>query len=237
MSLGGFSRLRALSTAFNDRPAQASRPFDVERDGFVMGEGAGVLVLEERGHALARGATVYAEVCHAGVIRTIHTCVIQVVGAGASADAYHMTQPPADGEGAALAMHRALRCAGAVPEDVVYLNAHATSTPIGDDVEQTAIARVFGAHGTEGGLKVSSTKGATGHLLGAAGAVEAVFAVLAVHHRRAPGTVNLTNPDPALLGGLLMHGENASLPSGGLVMSNSFGFGGTNTSLVFAPAE
>ena len=147
-----------------------------------------------------------------------------------------MTQPPADGQGAVLAMQRALRCAGASPEDVAYLNAHATSTPIGDDVEQTAIARVFGAHATqEGGLLVSSTKGGTGHLLGAAGAVEAVVAVLAAHHRRAPGTVNLHRPEPALLPGLLKGGEQAALRLGGLVMSNSFGFGGTNTCLLFAP--
>ncbi|KAI7836640.1 hypothetical protein COHA_009525 [Chlorella ohadii] len=225
VSLAGFSRLKALATRYNEDPAAASRPFDAGRDGFVMGEGAGVLVLEELEHALQRGAPIYAE----------------VRGYGLSGDAHHITQPPPDGIGAQLAMQRALRQAGLAPQQVCYINAHATSTPQGDDIEQRAIAAVFGEVATSaapagGGppLAVSSTKGATGHLLGAAGAVEAIFALLALRHGVAPPTANLTAPDPPLLAGLVA-GSPATLPQGpSAVLSNSFGFGGTNAALVFA---
>ena len=221
VALGGFSRLKALSTKYNGNPTAASRPFDKERDGFVLGEGAGVLVLEELEHARARNARIYAE----------------IRGYGMSGDAHHITQPPPDGAGAALAMRRALVGAGLSPEDVGYINAHATSTPIGDEVEQRAIASVFGKNDLQKGNfpKVSSTKGAVGHLLGAAGAVEAAFAILAGYYRKAPPNCNLECPEPALLPGL-MGTEAEDLPSGRLaVLSNSFGFGGTNASLVFGP--
>ncbi|KAI3436110.1 hypothetical protein D9Q98_002168 [Chlorella vulgaris] len=217
VALAGFSRLKALSTQFNDDPAAASRPFDARRDGFVMGEGAGVVVMEELGHAMRRGATVYGE----------------VRGYGMSGDAHHITQPPADGGGAQLAMLRALARAGLAAEQICYINAHATSTPQGDDIEQRAIAAVFGADSLPA---VSSTKGATGHLLGAAGAVEAIFSLLALRYGIAPPTVNLTSPDPALLAGLVA-GTPRRLPTGPrAVLSNSFGFGGTNAALVFATA-
>jgi 3-oxoacyl-[acyl-carrier-protein] synthase II len=218
VSLGGFSRLRALSTAFNGRPEAASRPFDAERDGFVIGEGAGVLVLEEAGAAAARGARVYAE----------------VRGYGLSGDGHHITQPHPEGEGAALAMARALAGSGVPLEAVAYLNAHATSTPMGDEIEQAAVLRVFGPQ-LAAALAVSSTKGATGHLLGAAGAVEAAFTVLALARRRAPTNVNLVTPSPHLLRGLVMGPDAAALrPGPAAALCNSFGFGGTNACVLFA---
>ena len=218
ISLGGFSRLKALSTSYNDRPGEASRPFDRDRDGFVMGEGAGVLVLESLEHATDRGARMYAE----------------VRGYGLSADAYHVTQPPQDGAGARLAMTRALTSAGLSPLDIGYVNAHATSTPIGDDIEQRAIAAVFGE--ATSGLLVSSTKGAVGHLLGAAGAVEAAFAILASWYGEAPPTVNLKNPEPHVLPGLIGTSSVVLDVDRPAVLTNSFGFGGTNASLVFGPS-
>lgn len=224
IALAGFARIKALSTRYNDTPHEASRPFDRDRDGFVMGEGAGVLVLEELGHAEKRGTRIYGE----------------IRGYGMSGDAFHVTQPPEDGHGAQMAMRRALEVAGVSPRDVVYVNAHATSTPIGDDVEQRAIASVFGLETTRsnsGKLAVSSTKGAIGHLLGAAGAVEAAFTVLALHHQRAPPTVNLENPEPGTLPKGVLVAEKAGRRIGaGAVMTNSFGFGGTNASLVFGPS-
>ena len=218
VALAGFSRLKALSTRYNDDPAAASRPFDAGRDGFVMGEGAGVLVLEEAEHARRRGARVYAE----------------VRGYGLSGDAHHITQPPAGGEGARLAMARALAGAGLRPEDIAYINAHATSTPIGDEVEQQAIAAAFGADAVRS-VAVSSTKGAVGHLLGAAGAVEAAFSVLALSTGWVPPNVNLATPEPGLLPGLVRGAAARVREGGGAVMTNSFGFGGTNASLVFGP--
>uniref|UniRef100_A0A7R9VUQ5 beta-ketoacyl-[acyl-carrier-protein] synthase I n=1 Tax=Chlamydomonas euryale TaxID=1486919 RepID=A0A7R9VUQ5_9CHLO len=215
VGLAGFSRLKALSTAFNATPALASRPFDARRDGFVMGDGAGALVLEELGHARARGAPVIAE----------------IRGYGMSGDAHHITQPAADGAGAALAMARALKGSGVSVDDVAYINAHATSTPLGDEVEQRAILRVFGRSHVAC-LAVSSTKGATGHLLGAAGAVEALFTVLALRDGLAPPTVNLKHPSPALLPGLVSDVYTQLPPGRKAAMSNSFGFGGTNTSLL-----
>ncbi|KAH7619097.1 hypothetical protein Ndes2526B_g06050 [Nannochloris sp. 'desiccata'] len=228
VALGGFSRLKALSTNYNHNPAKASRPFDKERDGFVLGEGAGILILEELEHARARNARIYAE----------------IRGYGMSADAYHITQPPPDGAGAALAMRRALAVAGVAPSEIAYINAHATSTPIGDDVEQRAIASVFlneensSSNSARYCPMVSSTKGAVGHLLGAAGAVEAAFTVLASYHRVAPPNCNLETPDPGLLHGLVVGKGAIDLKDGErrpAVLSNSFGFGGTNASLVFGP--
>jgi len=225
-SFAGFSRLRALSTNFNSTPTLASRPFDSFRDGFVLGEGAGVLVLEELDHAIKRGARIYAEVC----------------GYGCSGDAYHFTQPPPDGAGAELAMRKALKEAGALDclHEVSYINAHATSTPLGDTAEQHAIAKVFGKLATSvlsedkerGLLAVSSTKGATGHLLGAAGGVEAIFTVLALKKCIVPPTLNLHDVHPPILGNIV--GITAKHRNrGGFAISNSFGFGGVNVSLVF----
>jgi len=224
VAMGGFSRLKALSTGYNEEPSEASRPFDADRDGFVLGEGAAVLVLEELEHARARGVPMYAE----------------VRGYGLSGDAHHITSPNPMGVGATLAMQRAIRQSGVSPDAFCYVNAHATSTPVGDDIEQRAIAGVFGerAEAADGGLAVSSTKGATGHLLGAAGAAEAVFTVLALHHGVAPPTLNLHNPSPALLGNLVpRHAQR--LPDGPrAALSNSFGFGGTNAAIVFcSPPE
>ncbi|KAG1677901.1 hypothetical protein FOA52_001319 [Chlamydomonas sp. UWO 241] len=217
IGLAGFSRLKALSTGFNDNPASASRPFDAQRDGFVMGDGSGVLVLEELEHARVRGAEILAE----------------VRGFGASGDGHHVTQPQVDGDGALLAMSRAMQGSGVALEDVVYINAHATSTPQGDEVEQRAIARLFGPHLCES-LAVSSTKGATGHLLGAAGAVEAIFTVLALRDCVAPPTANLTQPSPALLRGLVGPRPLALRPGRKAALCNSFGFGGTNACVLLA---
>ncbi|XP_057507012.1 3-oxoacyl-[acyl-carrier-protein] synthase, mitochondrial [Actinidia eriantha] len=217
LSIAGFCRSRALSTKYNSTPEQASRPFDCGRDGFVIGEGSGILVLEELEHAKKRGAKMYAE----------------VRGYGMSGDAYHITQPHIDGRGAILAMTRALKQSGLRPDQVDYVNAHATSTPLGDTVEANAIRSVFSEHATSGALALSSTKGAVGHLLGAAGAVEAIFAVLSIYHGIAPLTLNLTNPDPVFNNGFMPLTASKTIPIRA-ALSNSFGFGGTNASLLFS---
>jgi 3-oxoacyl-[acyl-carrier-protein] synthase II len=213
VGLGGFCAARALSTR-NDDPQTASRPWDADRDGFVLGEGAGVLVLEEYEHAKARGATILAELS----------------GFGMSGDAHHMTSPPEDGAGAALSMRNALNDAGLEPGNVQYINAHGTSTPLGDKAEIHAVRSVFGD--SVEGLAVSSTKSMTGHLLGAAGAIEAIFSVLAIRDQVAPPTINLENPDEACGGVNLVPGEAQKMAIDA-VLSNSFGFGGTNGSLIF----
>ncbi|MGH1441816.1 MAG: beta-ketoacyl-ACP synthase II [Cellvibrionaceae bacterium] len=213
LGLGGFAAARALSKR-NDDPQAASRPWDTGRDGFVLGDGAGVLVLEEYEHAKARGAKIYAE----------------FAGFGMSGDAYHMTSPPEDGAGAALSMSNALRDAKMNPEDIHYINAHGTSTPAGDIAECRAVKSVFGNASDQ--LAVSSTKSMIGHLLGAAGAVEAIFGVLAIRDQVAPPTINLDNPEPDCEGiNLVPHTAQTMKIDG--VLSNSFGFGGTNGSLVF----
>jgi 3-oxoacyl-[acyl-carrier-protein] synthase II len=213
VSLGGFAAARALSTSFNDTPECASRPYDRDRDGFVMGEGAGILVIEELDHARARGATPIAE----------------IVGYGTTADAYHMTAGPDDGEGARRAMQIALRQAGLEPCDVQHLNAHATSTPVGDRSELEAITAVFGRNGR---IAVSATKSATGHLLGAAGGVEAIFTILALRDQIAPPTLNLETPDAAAEGVDLVGPEPRRM-SMTHAISNGFGFGGVNASMIF----
>ncbi|WP_236187386.1 beta-ketoacyl-ACP synthase II [Pseudomonas protegens] len=213
VSLGGFAAARALSSEFNDTPERASRPFDQARDGFVMGEGAGLLVIEELEHALARGARPIAE----------------LVGYGTSADAYHMTAGPEDGDGARRAMQQALRQAGIQASQVQHLNAHATSTPVGDKGELAAIRTVFG---TDSGLAISATKSATGHLLGAAGGIEAIFTILALRDQIAPATLNLENPDSAAAGLDLVRGHARQLAMQ-YALSNGFGFGGVNASVLF----
>ena len=212
LGIGGFGAARALSTR-NDDPAAASRPWDRDRDGFVLADGAGVLVLEEYEHARARGAHIYAE----------------LVGFGMSDDAYHITAPAEGGVGAAAAMASALRHAGLVPEQVDYINAHGTSTPAGDLAEAQAIHRVFGA--AAGALAVSSTKSMIGHLLGAAGSVEAIISILAMRDSVAPPTINLDQPDEGCDLNFVAH--QAQSRSIRVAMSNSFGFGGTNASLIF----
>ncbi|ASL25921.1 beta-ketoacyl-[acyl-carrier-protein] synthase II [Azotobacter chroococcum] len=212
LGIGGFGAARALSTR-NDDPARASRPWDKGRDGFVLSDGAGALVLEELEHAKARGATIYAE----------------LVGFGMSGDAFHMTSPPENGAGAARCMQNALRDAGLNVDQVQYINAHGTSTPTGDLAEVAALKSVFGDSAYR--LSVSSTKSMTGHLLGAAGAVEAIFSVLAIRDQVAPPTINLDEPDVGCDLDFVAH-EARSLPID-VVLSNSFGFGGTNGSLVF----
>jgi 3-oxoacyl-[acyl-carrier-protein] synthase II len=210
--VGGFGQAKALSTR-NDAPQRASRPWDRDRDGFVLGDGGGAMVLEELEHARARGARIYAE----------------LTGFGMSGDAYHITAPPEDGDGARLAMANALRDARINPEQVQYLNAHATSTPLGDRAETVAIKRVFGEYAKR--LAVSSTKSMTGHLLGAAGVVEAIFCVLAIRDQVAPPTINYENPDPECdLDYVPNHARNMKIE---IAVSNSFGFGGTNGTLVF----
>jgi 3-oxoacyl-[acyl-carrier-protein] synthase II len=206
--------MRALSTR-NDEPERASRPYDKGRDGFVMGEGAGCLVLESEEHARARGARIYAE----------------VAGVGLSADSHHIAQPDPDGSGAIRAIAAALEAAGAAPADVVHVNAHATSTPQGDIAEATALRAVLGS--ASDGVAVSGTKSMTGHLLGGAGAVESVAAILALHHRMAPVTANLDDPDDEI--GLdVVSGEPRRLRDGdAVVLNNSFGFGGHNVALAF----
>ncbi|KFG94437.1 3-oxoacyl-ACP synthase [Burkholderia paludis] len=213
VSLGSFAAARTMSTGFNEHPVQASRPFDAARDGFVMGEGAGMLVIETLEHALQRGAAPIAE----------------VLGYGTSADAYHMTSPPDDGSGGRRAMELAIRQANLDPALIGHLNAHATSTPVGDISELAAIKAVFG---TDRGPAVSATKGSTGHLLGAAGGVEAIFTVLALRDQLAPPTLNLTQPDPAAAG-IDIVGGSARRISTEYAISNGFGFGGVNASLVF----
>jgi 3-oxoacyl-[acyl-carrier-protein] synthase II len=211
-SLGGFASAKALSRR-NDEPELASRPWDRDRDGFVLSDGAGVMVLEELEHASRRGATIYAE----------------LVGFGMSADAYHMTQPPAGGEGAARCMRHALRDAGLNPEDIDYINAHGTSTPAGDLAETLAVKSVLGVHAYK--VAVSSTKSMTGHMLGAAGGIEAIFSVRALCDQVAPPTINLDNPDPECDLDYIPHqARELRLKH---AMSNSFGFGGTNGTLIF----
>jgi len=212
LAVGGFASARALSTR-NDDPASASRPWDKDRDGFVLGEGAGVLVLEEYEHAKLRGARIYAE----------------LAGFGMSADAYHMTAPLEDGEGAARCMGNALRNAGLNADQIDYINAHGTSTPLGDLAETVAVKRCFGDHAKK--LAMSSTKSMTGHLLGAAGGVEAVFSALAIHEQIAPPTANLINQDPAC--DLDYVPNSARKMPVRSALSNSFGFGGTNGTLIF----
>ncbi len=212
LGLGGFIAMKALSTR-NEEPERASRPFDRQRDGFVMGEGAGILILEELGHALRRGAHIYAE----------------VIGYGANGDAYHMTAPSPQGEGAARCMQMALKDAGLSPHEVDYINAHGTSTPYNDVTETQAIKRVFGEHAAR--LTVSSTKSMTGHLLGAAGGVEAIYTVLALERGMIPPTINYEELDPECD---LDYVPNVARPAPiQVAASNSFGFGGTNTCLIF----
>ncbi|MBN8968898.1 MAG: beta-ketoacyl-ACP synthase II [Rhizobiales bacterium] len=215
-ALGGFAAARALSSGFNDTPQRASRPFDRDRDGFVMGEGSGLLVLEEREHALARGAPIIAE----------------LVGYGTSADAYHMTSGPEDGDGARRAIEQALHQANLAPADIQHLNAHATSTPVGDHGELAAIKSVFG---TGGSVAVTSTKSAIGHLLGAAGGIEAIYSVLALRDQIAPATLNLDNPDEDANGVDLVRGAARAMKIEH-VLSNGFGFGGVNASVIFRAA-
>ena len=212
IAVAGFTACRALSTGFNDRPEKASRPYDKDRDGFVMGEGAGVVVLETLEHARARGAKIYAE----------------VIGYGMSGDAFHITAPAADGDGAYRCMRAALKRAEIEVSDIDYVNAHGTSTPMGDEIELAAVERLFG--NAAGKLAMSSTKSATGHLLGAAGAIEAIFSVLAIRDNLAPPTLNLDNPSVETAIDLVAH--TAKKRPINTVLSNSFGFGGTNASLI-----
>jgi 3-oxoacyl-[acyl-carrier-protein] synthase II len=213
VSLGGFVAARALSTSFNDCPACASRPFDRDRDGFVMSEGAGIVVIEALEHAVARGATPLAE----------------LVGYGTTADAYHMTAGPDDGDGARRSMEKAIHQAGIHPAQVQHLNAHATSTLIGDRCELTAIKSVFG---DDYKIAVSSTKSATGHLLGAAGGIEAIYSILSLRDQIVPATLNLDHPDEAADGVDLVRGIPRKM-SIEHVISNGFGFGGVNASVLF----
>jgi len=213
LALAGFAACRALSTGFNDAPERGSRPYDVARDGFVMGEGAGVVVLEEYEHAVQRGAKIYAE----------------VIGYGLSGDAFHITAPSQDGDGAYRCMEAALNRAGITAADVDYVNAHGTSTPLGDEIELGAVTRLAGDHAAK--LTMSSTKSSIGHLLGAAGAVEAIFSVLAIRDSIAPPTINLDNPSVETAIDLVPH--KAKKMNIDIALSNSFGFGGTNASLVF----
>lgn len=212
MAVAGFSIMRALSTR-NDEPEKASRPFDIDRDGFVMGEGSGIIILEELEHALKRGAKIYAE----------------LVGYGMSSDAYHITAPAPAGEGGARCMKAAINDAGINPEEIDYINAHGTSTKQGDELETQAIKKVFGEHAYK--LCVSSTKSMTGHLLGAAGGVEAIFTVLSIYENVVPPTINLDNPDPECdLDYVPYKPKKKEIR---YAMTNSFGFGGTNASLLF----
>lgn len=214
IGIAGFAASRALSTSFNDEPTRASRPWDRDRDGFVMGEGAGVVVLEELEHAKRRGAKIYAE----------------LVGYGMSGDAYHITAPPPDGNGGFRAMRAALARAQLSPDQVDYVNAHGTSTPLGDEIELAAVKRVFGNAASS--ISMSSTKSAIGHLLGAAGSVEAIFSILSVRDQIVPPTLNLDNPSEGCDLDLVPH--KAKERPVRAALSNSFGFGGTNASLVFA---
>src|SRR3990172_1479668 len=212
MALAGFAALRALSTNFNDDPKRASRPYDKARDGFVMGEGAGAVVLEELEHAKARGATIHAE----------------LVGYGLSGDAYHITAPSPDGDGAYRCMSMAMKRAGIAPGDIDYINAHGTSTPLGDEIELGAVQRLVG--NAAGRISMSSTKSCVGHLLGAAGAVEAIFSILAIRDRVAPPTINLDNP--LVETPLDLVPPQARPPQIDIVLSNSFFFSFTNSSLI-----
>ncbi|MDO9432642.1 MAG: beta-ketoacyl-ACP synthase II [Phenylobacterium sp.] len=213
VGVAGFIACRAMSTGFNDTPQKASRPYDKDRDGFVMGEGAGVLVLEEYEHAKARGAKIYAE----------------VAGYGLAGDAYHITAPAEDGDGGFRAMKAAIKDAGIEPSEIDYINAHGTSTPLGDEIELGAVTRLLGDAAK--GMTMSSTKSATGHLLGAAGAIESAFAILAIRDQIAPPTINLDNPSVVTEIDLV---PNKAKPMRiDIALSNSFGFGGTNASVVF----
>jgi 3-oxoacyl-[acyl-carrier-protein] synthase II len=216
LGIAGFVACRALSTGFNDTPEKASRPYDKDRDGFVMGAGAGVVLLEEYEHAKRRGAKIYAE----------------VKGYGLSGDAHHITAPSEEGDGAYRAMTMALKRAGISPSDVDYINAHGTSTPLGDEIELRAVERLFGNSAAK--LAMSSTKSSIGHLLGAAGAVEAIFSTLAIRDSVAPPTLNLDNPSVETVIDLVPH-QQKKMPIS-TVLSNSFGFGGTNATLVLAAA-
>jgi 3-oxoacyl-[acyl-carrier-protein] synthase II len=214
IGIAGFSQARALSTAFNDEPERASRPYDKQRDGFVMGEGAGAVVLEEYEHAKKRGATIYAE----------------IVGYGLTGDAYHVTAPAEDGNGGFRSMQMALKRAGMTPDDIDYINAHGTSTPLGDEIELGAVRRLFGS--ALENVSMSSTKSAIGHLLGAAGAVEAIFSILAMRDQIVPPTLNLDDPSDGCQGvDLVPH--LAKQRKVRAALSNSFGFGGTNATVIF----
>ena len=213
LGIAGFAAARALSTGYNDDPERASRPWDIGRDGFVMGEGAGVVVLEEYEHAKARGAKIYAE----------------MIGYGLSGDAHHITAPADDGDGGFRAMTGALKRAGIAIEDIDYVNAHGTSTPLGDEIELGAVKRLFGAHAYS--IAMSSTKSAIGHLLGAAGAVESIFSILAIRDGVVPPTLNLENPSAGCDINLVP--KVAQERTVNIALSNSFGFGGTNASLIF----
>ena len=216
LGVGGFAAMKALSTR-NDEPERASRPFDRDRDGFVIGEGSGIAILEERERAIRRGATIYAE----------------VIGYGTNGDAHHMTAPSPDGEGAARCMRLALKDAGIAPNEIDYINAHGTSTEYNDANESMAIKTVFGEHAAR--LAVSSTKSMTGHLLGAAGAVEGVYSILALHHGVIPPTINYETPDPACdLDYVPNQARKAEIK---VALSNSFGFGGTNACIIFRRSE
>ena len=215
LGVAGFSAARALSTGYNETPEEASRPWDEGRDGFIMGEGAGVVVLEEYEHAKKRGATIYAE----------------VVGYGLSGDAHHITAPADDGDGGFRAMKAAFKRAGMTPDDIDYINAHGTSTPLGDAIEFGAVKRMFG--NAAGSVSMSSTKSAIGHLLGAAGAVEAIYSVLSIRDQAVPPTLNLNNPSEGIDGIDLVPNQARERPVRA-VLSNSFGFGGTNAALIFS---
>jgi 3-oxoacyl-[acyl-carrier-protein] synthase II len=217
ISLAGFAASRALSTGWNDQPEKASRPYDKDRDGFVMGEGAGVVVLEDYERAKARGARIYGE----------------VIGYGMSGDAYHITAPSEDGDGGFRCMQAAIKRAGITPADIDYINAHGTSTPLGDEIELGAVTRMLGDAASR--ATMSSTKSAIGHLLGAAGAVEAIFCLLAMRDSMVPPTINLDNPSVETQINLVPH--KAVRKEVNVALSNSFGFGGTNASLIFRKAD
>jgi 3-oxoacyl-[acyl-carrier-protein] synthase II len=217
IAVAGFAACRALSTHYNDTPERASRPYDKGRDGFVIGEGAGIVVLEEYEHAVKRGARIYAE----------------VLGYGLSGDAYHITSPAPDGEGGFRSMAAALRNAELDVGAIDYINAHGTSTPLGDEIELGAVTRLMGSH--VGGVTMSSTKSATGHLLGAAGAIEAIFSVLAIRDQVAPPTLNLE--DPSVETELDLAPLKKVEREINVVLSNSFGFGGTNASVIFGRVD
>jgi 3-oxoacyl-[acyl-carrier-protein] synthase II len=212
LSMAGFAACRALSTSYNDTPKRASRPYDKDRDGFVMGEGAGAVVLEEYEHAKKRGARIYAE----------------LIGYGMSGDAFHITAPPPDGEGAFRCMSAAIKRAGISPGDIDYINAHGTSTLVGDEIELGAVERLLGNAASK--VSMSSTKSSTGHLLGAAGAIEAIFSILAIRDNVAPPTINLDNPSVQTAIDLVPHTPRKREIN--VVLSNSFGFGGTNASVI-----
>jgi 3-oxoacyl-[acyl-carrier-protein] synthase II len=217
LGIAGFVACRALTTNFNDAPERASRPYDRDRDGFVMGEGAGILVVEAYDHAVARGAKIYCE----------------VKGYGLSGDAYHITAPASDGDGGFRAMQAALGHAGLDPAQIDYINAHGTSTPLGDEIELRAVERLLGGHA--GKVAMSSTKSEIGHLLGAAGAVEAAFTALSIRDQIAPPTINLDNPSVETAIDLVPH-KAKRLPIKA-ALSNSFGFGGTNAALVLTQVQ